>query len=143
MKAKIETVVTAGLDKGKRILRKKLKRLAPSTTAASSSSPGIDRRKGLRMKIVIGREKAASGMAAPSRFSSNPIWRSSRYSGRLATLAGNSKPIINVANTNSRPLNEYLAKAKAAMDPRPTARTVATTAMNKLFPTKCQNELDA
>ena len=50
---------------------------------------------GRRIMIVIGRENAPSGIATPIQFSSSPIRRSCRYSGRLATVSGNSSPTRN------------------------------------------------
>ncbi len=136
------TVVSAGRDSGSRIRRKKPSREQPSIAAAASSSPGTARKNGRRMKIVTGSEKAASGSATPIRCSSRPSWRSNRYSGRLATLAGKSSPIMNVPKIASRPRNSYRESANAAIAPRPTASVVATTAMKALLASSCQNMVE-
>ena len=50
---------------------------------------------GRRITTVTGSENAASGMATPSGLPSSPMCFSNRYSGRLATLIGNNRPIVN------------------------------------------------
>ncbi len=79
-------MIRAGRDSGSRIRKKNLSLVAPSTTAASSSSPGIARMNGRKMMIVIGSENAAS--AGPRRASCRAGWTgsSSRYSGSEATF---------------------------------------------------------
>ena len=62
-------MVSAGRDSGIRIRRKNRILVAPSTTAASSSSPGIARMNGRRMMIVTGSANAASGSATPNQLS--------------------------------------------------------------------------
>ncbi len=89
------TVMSAGRDSGSRIRRKNRIRVAPSTIAASSSSPGMARMNGRRITIVTGSENAASGRATPNRLSFRPICWSSRNSGRAAVLSGNSSPATN------------------------------------------------
>ena len=57
------------------------------------------------MMIAIGSPNAACGRATPSGLLSNPIWRSTMNSGRIATATGNSRPSVNSPYTNSRPRN--------------------------------------
>jgi hypothetical protein len=66
------TVINAGFASGSRICAKYRNRLAPSTSAASRSSPGMARRKGRRMSMVTGSAKAPSGIATPNWLSSRP-----------------------------------------------------------------------
>jgi hypothetical protein len=72
------TVASAGRHSGSRIRTKNWIRVAPSTTAASSSSPGIARMNGRRITIVMGSPNAPSARARPYRLSSSPILSSSR-----------------------------------------------------------------
>ena len=65
-------MVSAGVDSGSRMRQKNPSRLAPSSTAASSSSPGMACMNGRRITIVTGNENAASGIATPQKLSSMP-----------------------------------------------------------------------
>ncbi len=112
--------------------------VAPSTTAASSSSPGTARMNGRKMMTVIGSAKAASGRATPSQLSSRWTCLSRKYTGSEATLAGNSRPIANIMYQASRPGNLYRASANDAIAPSPTARPVTTTEISALLPRFCQ-----
>jgi hypothetical protein len=67
----------------------------PSIDAASSSSTGIARRKGTRMMMVTGSWNAICGMITPARVLTRPRPCSIRYSGRIATVIGNSSPAVN------------------------------------------------
>ena len=92
--------------------RKKAIRVAPSTTAASSSSPGTSRMNGRRITIVSGSPNAASGRATPSGLSSRPSLSSIRYSGSAAALIGNSSPTANSRNRPSRPEERVTGQGK-------------------------------
>ena len=72
--------------------QKKPRRLHPSMNAASWISSGMARRNGTRMMIVIGRAKAICGRMTPASEFVSPRFRTTMYSGVIATVSGNISP---------------------------------------------------
>ncbi len=70
--ARTATVARAGRESGSSTRQKNPNGPQPSMSAASSSSAGMLRKKGRRMRIVKGSWKAAWGIATPSGLSSRP-----------------------------------------------------------------------
>ena len=126
-------------DSGSRIRQKNPSRPAPSTTAASSSSPGIARMNGRRMTIVIGSENAACGIATPSGFSSSPSSRSSRYSGSAADAEREQQAEREERVERLAALERVARQRERGHRAEPTARPVAITAISALLPRKRQN----